>query len=259
MRNSLVLAASLVVLIQGSGAGAAAPEAGLSQISPDAMIQPRMLPQGPQGGPTGTSDDGRTLPPGHPVFGPNGGIVQSPAVGRGAGAEPGRPEAAPKPPSRGEMLDRLLGRLAKASDAGEAQGIASLVEQIWMHSGSDTADLLMARAMTAMNGNRHDVAEALLDQILALQPDWAEAWNKRATLRFLDNDDSGSMEDIGHVLTLEPRHFGALSGMAFILERHGEDKAALTAMRKVLELYPENTDIRKAVDKLTPTVEGQGL
>jgi tetratricopeptide (TPR) repeat protein len=169
------------------------------------------------------------------------------------------PEAAPKPPTRAEMLDKLLGRLAKAGDAEEAQSIASLVEQIWMHSGSDTADLLMARAMTAMNGNRHDVAEALLDQILALQPDWAEAWNKRATLRFLDNDDAGSMEDIGHVLTLEPRHFGALSGMGFILERHGENKAALTALRRVLELYPEDADIRKAVDKLTPAVEGQGL
>jgi tetratricopeptide (TPR) repeat protein len=259
MRNSLILAAALAALIQGSGPGAAAPEAGLSQISPDAVIQPRMPPRGAQGGPTGTSDGGQTLPPGEPVFGSNGAVVQSPAVGRGTGAEPARPEAAPKPPTRGEMLDRLLGRLAKASDAGEAQGIASLVQQIWMHSGSDTADLLMARAVTAMNGNRHDVAEALLDQILALQPDWAEAWNKRATLRFLDNDDSGSMEDIGHVLTLEPRHFGALSGMAFILERHGEGKAALTAMRKVLELYPENTDIRKAVDKLTPAVEGQGL
>ncbi len=258
MRNRLKLAAVLAALIQVSGPGFAAPEAGPSPVAPDSAIQPPLSPQASQGEPTEAPEDGRTLPPEHPVVDSDGAVMPPRAVGRGMTVEP-LPEAAAKLPTRAEMLDKLLGRLAKANDAGEAQGIASLVEQIWMHSGSDTADLLMARAMTAMNGNRHDVAEALLDQILALQPDWAEAWNKRATLRFLDNDDAGSMEDIGHVLTLEPRHFGALSGMGFILERHGEDKAALTALRRVLELYPEDTDIRKAVDKLSPAVEGQGL
>ena len=181
-----------------------------------------------------------------------------------SGVTPGRgPDAPgaepPPPPTRAETLDRLLGRLAKSEDAVEARGIAATVQRLWMQSGSDTADLLMERAVTAMNGKRHDVAAALFDQIIALRPGWAEAWNKRATLRFLDDDDAGSMEDISHVLAIEPRHFGALSGMGFILERHGEDGAALKALRRALSVYPEDADVRKAVDKLTPAVDGQDL
>ena len=169
---------------------------------------------------------------------------------------------APKPdraPTRAEALDMLLGRLARAQDEAEAHAVAGMVERLWMESGSDTADLLMTRAVAAMNGDRRDVAAALLDKIIDLAPGWAEAWNKRATLRFLENDDTGSMEDISHVLVLEPRHFGALSGMGFILERHGEDAAALKALRRALAVYPQDGDVRKAVDKLAPTVEGQDL
>ena len=152
-----------------------------------------------------------------------------------------------------------MARLGKAQDPDEAKGIAARVQRLWMQSGSDTADLLMERALAAMGENRQDVAAALLDKVIELRPGWAEAWNKRATLRFLDGDDTGSMEDISHVLALEPRHFGALSGMGFILARHGEEAAALRAMRRALSVYPGDADVRKAVDKLAPSVEGQDL
>lgn len=202
------------------------------------------LPGANEGIPYDGPVSGQDAPPGHP-----------------SAPRPGDADAAPspKPPTRAEKLDRLLDRLGKAADAEEAQGIAGLVQRMWMESGSDTADLLMSRAVSAMSGDRHDVAEALLDQIIALQPGWAEAWNKRATLRFLEHDDAGSMEDISHVLALEPRHFGALSGMGFILERHGEEAGALKALRRALAVYPQDADVRKAVDKLAPTVEGQDL
>ena len=128
-----------------------------------------------------------------------------------------------------------------------------------MRSGSDTADLLMTRAVAALGADHRDVAGALLNKIVVLMPDWAEAWNKRATLRFLENDDAGSMEDLDHVLALEPRHFGALSGMGFILKRNGLDAGALKALRRALAIYPENEDLRKAVDQLAPEVEGRDL
>jgi hypothetical protein len=201
---------------------------------------------------------GQPARPGAPsLLGP-GGVLDRPAPPGGDAAE----AAPPKPdraPTRAETLDKLLGRLARAQDEAEARAVAAMVERLWMESGSDTADLLMTRAVAAMNGDRRDVAAALLDKIIELAPGWAEAWNKRATLRFLENDDSGSMEDISHVLVLEPRHFGALSGMGFILERHGEDAAALKALRRALAVYPQDGDVRKAVDKLAPTVEGQDL
>ncbi len=223
---------------------------------PDQQFPPQFFGHAPDVAEPGVS--GSAPLPSHPAFGLDGAARTLPPIsGRTDAAT--EPEPPQKAPTRAEVLDKLLGRLAKATDPDEAQGIAGLIEQIWMKSGSDTADLLMTRVVAAINNNRHDVADALLGQILELQPDWAEAWNKRATLRFLDDDDAGSMEDISHVLALEPRHFGAISGMGFILERHGEDKAALTALRRALEIYPENPDVRKAVDKLTPEVEGHDL
>ncbi len=223
---------------------------------PDQQFPPQFFQREPNAGNPG---DSRLTPmPARPAFGLDGASRDLP-VASGKTDAATDPEPAQKPPTRAEVLDQLMGRLAKATDADEAQGIAGLIEQIWMKSGSDTADLLMNRVVAAIANNRHDVADALLDQILDLQPNWAEAWNKRATLRFLDDDDAGSMEDISHVLALEPRHFGAISGMGFILARHGEDKAALTALRRALEIYPENPDVRKAVDKLTPEVEGHDL
>ncbi len=206
------------------------------------------------------------LPLGAHVFGPHGsepGLVPS-FRGRAAPPKDAQLKAEDQPveakvPTRKELFDILFARLVNAADASEAGGIATLIERMWMHSGSDTADLLMTRAVAAMGSDHRDIARTLLDKIVVLEPDWAEAWNKRATLRFLQDDDSGSMEDISHVLALEPRHFGALSGMGFILKRNGLDKAALTALRKALAIYPENQDLRKAVDQLTPEVEGRDL
>lgn len=204
------------------------------------------------------SGSGAGLPSDRPGLGTEG-ALDAPSLPHAA--EPDAAASAPssKAPSLAEMLDKLLNRLALARDADEAKGIAGLVEQLWMQSGSDTADLLMTRAVAAMDGQRRDVAAALLDKIIELRPGWAEAWNKRATLRFLEDDDSGAMEDISHVLVLEPRHFGALSGMGFILERHGDHAAALKALRKALAVDPQDAEIGKAVDKLVPTVDGESL
>ena len=259
MRHLDLTTVSLAALLLTSPTGFAPAAAGATLVLSNGDTEPD-LPSPSQSFGHGPSVLNPIVPgsPWHPAFGLDGAARTSPAVSGKTDAA-AEPEPAQKPPTRAEVLDKLLGRLAKATDPDEAQGIAGLIEQIWMKSGSDTADLLMTRVVAAINNNRHDVADALLDQIIELQPNWAEAWNKRATLRFLDNDDAGSMEDISHVLALEPRHFGAISGMGFILERHGEDKAALTTLRRALEIYPENPDVRKAVDKLTPEVEGHDL
>ena len=259
MRNRLTLAASLAALIHLAGPARAAADDATPPRAPLPFFHDG--PNGPEAVP-GLPGLNGPPPSGRPAFGPDGAADAPPPLpGAKPDPKPGRDAAQPpaKAPTRAETIDRLLGRLAKAEDADEAKGIAGLVERLWMQSGSDTADLLMERAVTAMNGERHDVAAALLDGVIALQPGWAEAWNKRATLRFLDGDDLGSMEDISHVLALEPRHFGALSGMGFILARHGDDRAALTAMRRALAVYPGDADLRKAADKLVPTVEGQDL
>jgi hypothetical protein len=221
------------------------------------------------------------LPPGTRVFGPNGPVDPEslgPARPRGeaprngpreseAKSEPGKPtepKFKPRPAvreaaQRANILDELFKRLGATTDADEGKGIAGAIERVWLRSGSDTADLLMSRAVAAVQAKDLPLALELLDKVVAIEPDWAEGWNKRATARFMASDTNGAMADIDHVLKLEPRHFGALSGMGFILEREGLDKRALEVFRHVLTIYPGLPDIKKIVDKLVPEVEGRDI
>ena len=177
-----------------------------------------------------------------------------PGVSTSAQARPADPEK-----GRQKVLDDLFERLAKAQDTTEAKGVTGAIERVWMHSGSDTADLLMGRAMQALQRKDYALSQELLNAVVEIEPDWAEAWNKRATVRYLADDAMGSMQDIARVIKLEPRHFGALSGMGFILQRSGFDKRALEAFRKALEISPQQEEIRRLVEKLTLSVEGQGI
>ena len=247
MSKQTIWAAAATMLLVSGGSWSASAWAG-SPFGPGGPA--------PAGAPSPNPPTGRGFAPGGPDLGDVPAFSDNKPVQSGGGKDPA---ADPTPPTHQEILDRLFARLAKASDPDEAAGIAGVIERLWMQSGSDTADLLMARAMEAAQASHRDIALSLLDKVVGLDPGWAEAWNKRATLRFLDDDDSGAMEDIGNTLALEPRHFGALSGMGFILKRNGLEKGALTALRRAQSIYPESPDIKKAVDDLVPDVEGRDL
>ena len=137
--------------------------------------------------------------------------------------------------------------------------IAGAIDRVWMRSGSDTADLLMNRAIQAIATKDWGLSQELLDKVVVLDPYWAEAWNKRATARFFADDYDGAMADLAKAVTLEPRHFGALTGMGFILQKSNLDKRALQVFRKALEFNPQQEEIRKIVDKLTLDVEGRPI
>lgn len=184
------------------------------------------------------------------------GDAQPPPQGESTGAA--TPDPAP-PLGRQQKLDELFARLAASTDVAETNGLVTAIDRLQLASGSDAGDLLMARAVAALGTNNLAIALALLDKIVILQPEWAEAWNKRATVRYLMGDDQQSMADIARVLVLEPRHFGALSGMGMILERHGFRDDALRAYRRALEVAPQLTSVREAVDRLTAAVNGQSL
>jgi len=185
-------------------------------------------------------------------------------------AEPQRPGAvapsdkmenpsAPSGAQRGPAatLERLFQRLHEAKTQEEAEGIARLIQRRWARSGSDTADLLMARAQQAMKDKQVELGIELLDRIISLQPDWAEAWNQRANALFLAGDSIRSMLDIGEALKREPRHYGAMMGLGVILRQQGDDKAAMVVFRKALEIYPQFDAVKKAVDSLATEVDGR--
>ena len=237
---------------------------------PDMPMPPGMHLYGPR--PTSPDGMAEDRPDGGMVVGPGGVIPRLPKPRRAEApkkvptpeerAEAIRKALMPHPPlavARRKTLDDLYGKLAAASDTAEAKGLADLIGAVWMRSGSDTANLLMQRALLSMQARDYAVASQLLDKLVVLEPDWAEAWNKRATVRFAGGDLDGSMSDVEHVLKLEPKHFGALEGMAMILQRSGLDKQALEVWRRALAIYPHQPDVQQMVDKLTVQVEGQGI
>lgn len=155
-------------------------------------------------------------------------------------------------------LDDLFTRL-KTAEAGEAGRIETEIWIEWSKSGSPAMDLLLQRGKDAMNFG--DTLQAIehFSAIIDHSPDFAEAWNARATAYFYAGDFGPSLADIGHVLTLNPRHFGALSGLAMILEASGKPERALQVYRTALEIHPHLAGALEAVDRLETRAEGQEL
>src|SRR5262249_6380979 len=123
----------------------------------------------------------------------------------------------------------------------------------------DTANLLMTRVKTAVDGENLDLGIQLLDSIIEIKPDYIEAWNRRATLYFLKKDYGRAFGDIVEVLNREPRHFGALSGLGLIMQEMGDDKTALKVYRRALEVHPKLQRIPDIVKTLTEKVEGRPI
>src|SRR3954470_23386486 len=173
------------------------------------------------------------------------------------------PEAPSKLPKIGadrtRGLDFLFGALKAAPDEDSARHVEARIWALWMQTPSDTAALLMLRAKAAMDAQKADVAMKLLDSVIKLRPDYIEAWNRRATLYYLKNDYTHSLEDIRQVLIREPRHFGALAGLGMIMQDIGDEKRALEAFRKALAVNPHLEKVPDLVKSLTEKVEGRDI
>ncbi len=154
-------------------------------------------------------------------------------------------------------LDDLFAKLKKQTNYGAANATAVQIWTAWTDSGSDTINLLMDRALQAMQGKNTSLAEDLLNQVVVLAPDYAEGWNRRATFYFTISDFPRSISDIEVTLALEPRHFGALSGLAMILQQLDRDEEALTTWYRVLEVYPANKQAQKSVIDLEEKLSGR--
>src|ERR1700759_2735980 len=160
---------------------------------------------------------------------------------------------------KGRGLDFLFGALKAAPDEASAKHVEARIWAIWMQTPSDTAALLMMRAKAAMDAQQTEVALKLLDAVIKLRPDYTEAWNRRATLYYLQNNYTRSMADIEQVLIREPRHFGALAGLGMIMQDPGDDKRALEAFRKALAIDPYLDKVPDMIKSLTEKVEGRDI
>ena len=135
-------------------------------------------------------------------------------------------------------LDALFSALAAAAGDSEAAVIVQDIWTTWSRSGRTDVDRLMDAAGASMEARNFGVASVLLDEVVSLLPNFAEGWNRRATLRFMMGDLEGSTRDIERTLALEPRHFGALSGRAMIHMKREQWQEALEAYRAALKANP---------------------
>ena len=159
----------------------------------------------------------------------------------------------------GARVDALFSELKRAGNERAAQRVSARILQEFNKSGSATVDLLMQWSKEAMDAEKNDVALDFLDQVVVLAPDYAEGWNRRATLHFTMNDYAKSMADIARTLQLEPRHFGALGGMATILKNAGRKEAAMHAYERVLEVYPMMREAQTELGTIADELAGQGI
>jgi tetratricopeptide (TPR) repeat protein len=144
-------------------------------------------------------------------------------------------------------LDFLFGALKVAPDEASAKNIEERIWALWLASGSDTCNLLMARVKAALDKEDYDLALRLLDAIIEIKPGYLEAYNRRATVFFLKRDYGSALADLRAVLSREPRHFGALSGLGAIMQDIGDDKDALEVYRSALAIDPHLRGVAEKV------------
>ena len=174
-----------------------------------------------------------------------------------ARAETSAPTTASVQPA--STLDTLFSELKRERDERQAKRISERIWAKWRDSGSATANLLMQWADKAMADNKNGLALDLLDQVVVLMPEYPEGWNRRATLNYTLGHHDKSMSDISRVLALEPRHFGAIAGMAAILAASGNDELELKAWEQMLEISPANRQAQTRLGELADKLAGSRI
>ena len=168
------------------------------------------------------------------------------------------------PPAFGDQndprLDPLFAALRQAEDVTKARRVEAGIWRIWSQYGDDPIiDRMMRHGARLMATEQIKRAAEVFDQVVTRAPAFAEGWNRRATLRFLTGDFDGSVADIRQVLNLEPRHFGALSGLGLIYMALERPQGALKAFERALQINPHMTSARRHAAYLRAQLKGQRL
>jgi len=147
-------------------------------------------------------------------------------------------------------LDGLFAQLQSTRDATEAAAIQEHIWALWFETEDQDVNLLMYVGNAAMNRGRYEAALAAFDRVVEMAPEYAEGWNRRATLYYLMGSYAASVSDVERTLALEPRHFGALAGLGLINVRLGRTDQAIEAFRRALKVNPHLTGAKANLDGL---------
>ena len=155
-------------------------------------------------------------------------------------------------------LDALLEGL-KTADAAAAEQIENRIYELWSQSGSEAMNLLLDRGREALSEGDTTLAIRHFTALIDHAPEFAEGYNGRATAYFQTGRFGLSLEDIRQTLTLNPNHFGAMRGLALILEEFGRPEDALNAWREVAKLSPNGDGVEASIKRLEQDVEGSEI
>ena len=158
------------------------------------------------------------------------------------------------------ILDKLFKDLKKANNQKIAYTIENQIWEIWTtHKTDNSLTQLMSYGTVLMNNKSFDEANKIFSKIIKADPNWAEAWNKRATVYYLQKQYELSQADINKVIELENRHFGALSGQGMVQIKLDNLEKALESYKKVLEIYPSNKAAQTLVDEIEKTIKEETI
>ncbi|MDP3736638.1 MAG: tetratricopeptide repeat protein [Hyphomonadaceae bacterium] len=175
----------------------------------------------------------------------------------------GKPQSESEPTDPKKALENLsqdlLDKLKMVPSEEEAASIEEEIWDAWLVSGSPTVDIMMKRGLEYQEAEDVDSARHAYDTAIAIKPDYAEAWNRRALLFFNDGKYDEAVADLESALIYEPRHFGAWIGLGMIFESIERPEAALKAYRKALEIHPHAAAALQGEKRLVRAVEGMPI
>jgi tetratricopeptide (TPR) repeat protein len=156
-------------------------------------------------------------------------------------------------------LNTLFDRLKSTDDPTETATISQLVWAIWHDSDNSTVNAFMSEGIEMMSERNYGGALAAFSKVIEVDPKFAEGWNKRATVNYILGEFAASIHDIEQTLALEPRHFGALSGLGLIKIQLGDGRGALKAFEAALKIHPHLTSAQIHVEQLRRHLRGKPI
>lgn len=168
----------------------------------------------------------------------------------------------PAPPAWASTgLDDLFEALGSADTPVEAAAIEQQIWTAWFdYAGpAETVPQDMENGSIALRSGLVGLAERLFSRVIEADPQYAEGWNRRATVRYVMGDYAGSIADIAETLALEPRHFGALSGLGLCYLALGQPEQALAAFEAVLDVHPQSPSARQNVEALRAMTDDRAI
>jgi len=160
---------------------------------------------------------------------------------------------------RDARLVELFDRLHRSEDSREIVHLQAGIWSIWTESANEESNALMYDGLLAMRGKRYEIALDRFDALVKHDPDFAEGWNKRATVFYLLGRYEESIADIKQVLALEKRHFGALSGLGLCYEALGDEAAAIKAYELALKANPHLHSLPGKIERLRKTIRRKNI